>query len=95
MNRKKNREKKKRGANTNRWQPLWSWFVWYQSRCLLSLSPVSTWLDSTWWSVLGRTKGYLGDMRCEDLKLLKRCEDLWVRCFSICVLYKYKTVTGL
>jgi hypothetical protein len=37
MNRKKNREKKKRGANTNRWQPLWSWFVWYQSRCSLLL----------------------------------------------------------
>ena len=25
-----------------------------------------------------------------DLKLLKRCEDLWVRCFSICFfIYKY------
>jgi hypothetical protein len=30
---------------------------------LLSLSPVPTRLDSTWWLVLGRTKGYLGDMR--------------------------------
>ena len=32
----------------------------------LSLSPVLTRLGSIWWLVLGRTKGYLGDMRVSE-----------------------------